>query len=114
MKNLLVQVFSLTLLLVIIISCSEDADPQFRIHNELSSKANVQIQTSGGNTININDVQSGNVTSYQTASEGNIIATVVIQNESASPTKTFFASKGNRYTIVILNGITPELRVDRE
>lgn len=95
-------------------ACSSDEDPQFRIHNERSDKANVQIQTSGGNTININDVQSGQTTTYQTAGEGVITATAVIQNEPVSPTTTFFAANDTRYTIVIQTGTTPSLRIDKE
>ena len=49
------------------------------------NKANVQIQTTGGNTININDVESGQTTEYQFVAEGNITATAVIQNETISP-----------------------------
>jgi hypothetical protein len=113
MKNILFNILSLAFL-IIIISCSAEEDPQFRIRNERSTKANVQIQTSGGNTININDVVAGQTTAYQTAAEGNVTATAVIQNESVSPTVTFFAAKDTRYTIVIQTGTTPSLRVDRE
>ncbi len=98
---------------VVMSACSDEEDPQFRIRNERSDKANVQIQTSGGNTININDVGPGQTTSYQPASEGTIVATAVIQNESVSPTATFFGAKDTRPTIVILAGVTPSLRIDQ-
>ena len=113
MKNLLLGILSLAII-VVIIGCSEEADPKFRIHNERSNKANLQIQTSGGNTINLNDVEAGQTTAFQSSAEGNIIATAVIQNESLSPKVSFFAVKDARYTIVIEAGITPGLRVDRE
>lgn len=100
--------------LITMISCADEVNPKFRIFNERLDKANVQIQTSGGNTININDVEPGETTKYQNAAEGNITATVGIQNESVSPEITFFASKDERYTIVIKKGITPSLRVDIE
>ncbi|MDP2364955.1 MAG: hypothetical protein Q8M94_14445, partial [Ignavibacteria bacterium] len=74
MKNLLISILSLVFIIAII-SCSDDTDPKFRILNERSNKANVQIQTSGGNTININDVEPGQVTAYQSASVGNITVT---------------------------------------
>lgn len=98
--------------LIPFVGCSDDPDPQFRIRNERSDKANVQIQTSGGNTININDVQGGQTTSYQPAAEGTIVATAVIQNESVSPTARFFATKDSRFTIVIQTGNPPSLRID--
>lgn len=113
MKNILVGILILAFLIALV-SCSDEADPQFRIRNERSDKANVQIQTSGGNTININDVVAGQTTAYQTAAEGNVTATAVIQNESVSPTTTFFAAKDARYLIVIQTGNPPSLRVNRE
>jgi hypothetical protein len=111
MKKILVGILNFAFLIALV-SCSEEADPQFRIRNERSTKANVQVQTSGGNTININDVEAGQITAYQTAAQGNVIVTAVIQDESVSPTVGFFATKDTRYTIVIQTGDTPSLRVD--
>jgi len=113
MKNILVG-FLILVFLIAIVSCSDEKDPKFRIHNERSTKANVQVQTSGGNTININDVEAGQTTAYQTAAQGNVTATAVIQNESVSPTAKFFAAKDARYSIVIQTGNPPSLRVNRE
>jgi len=113
MKNVILGILSLAFI-VVIAGCAKATDPQFRIHNERAEKANVQIQTSGGNTININDVEAGQATAFQTCAEGNIVATAVIQNESLSPQISFFATKDTRYTIVIQAGVTPALRVDRE
>ncbi len=113
MKNLLLGILSL-IFIVAFISCSDETDPQFRIHNERSDKANVQLQTSGGNTVNINDVGAGQSTAYQTVAVGIITATAVIQNESVSPTVTFSAAKDTRYTIVVRTGNPPALRVDQE
>ncbi|MDZ7767328.1 MAG: hypothetical protein U5K00_23415 [Melioribacteraceae bacterium] len=103
------------LLLIALSSCSDnDTDPKFLIHNERSDKANVQLQTTGGNTININDVEAGKFTEYQIAANGNIVVTAVIQNESVSPTVTFFADNDERYTIVIKTGNPPTLTVYHE
>lgn len=112
MKRILLALIGAGLLLSLT-SCSSDEDPQFRIRNEGSEKANVQVQTSGGNTININDVAAGQTTAYQSAGEGTIVATAVIQNASVSPTVTFFAANDTRSTIVILAGTTPSLRIDQ-
>ncbi|MCF8243412.1 MAG: hypothetical protein K9J16_18705 [Melioribacteraceae bacterium] len=111
--KIIIGIFSM-LLLIALSSCSDDTDPKFRIHNERSDKANVQVQTTGGNTININDVEPGQTTAYQIASKGNIIATAVIQNASVSPTLTFFADNDERYTIVIKAGDLPTLSVYNE
>lgn len=95
-------------------SCSEESDPKFRVQNERTEKANVQIQTSGGNTININEVLAGQVTGYQKVAEGNSEVTAVIQKESVSPATSFFAEKDSRYTIVIRTGTTPSLYVEED
>jgi len=112
MKNTLIRILSFAFIITII-GCSDDTDPNFRIYNERSNKANVQIQTSGGNTININDVESGQVTAYQSVSVGNITVTAGIQNEPVSPTITFNAAFDEKYTIVIQTTNPPSLRVDR-
>jgi hypothetical protein len=112
MKKMLIRIFSL-LFLITLASCGTEADPEFRIRNQRSTKANVQVQTTGGNTININDVNMGQVTAYQSTAEGIIIVTAVIQNESISPTVTFTARKDKQYTIVILTGDIPSLRVEQ-
>lgn len=113
MKKLLLGILSL-IFVIVIISCSDETDPQFRIHNERADKANIQFQTSGGNTVNINDVGGGQSTAYQTVAVGIITATAVIQNESVSPAVTFSTEKDTRYTIVIRTGNPPALRVDKE
>ena len=113
MKNVILGILGLAFI-VVLAGCAKATDPKFRVHNERASKANVQIQTSGGNTININDVGAGQSTEFQTCAEGNIAATAVIQNESLSPKISFYAVKDTRYTIVIVTGVNPVLRVDRE
>ncbi|HKJ80672.1 MAG TPA: hypothetical protein VJ954_01510 [Ignavibacteriaceae bacterium] len=112
MKKIQIGILSL-LFIITLASCGTESDPEFRVSNQRSDKANVQIQTSGGNTININDVTTGQVTAFQTTAEGNITVTAVIQNEAVSPTITFMARKDKQYTIVILTGNVPSLRVDQ-
>lgn len=112
MKNILIGILSLAFIIAII-GCSDNINPKFRVHNERTTKANVQIQTSGGNTINLNDVQPGQATAFQSAAEGNITAKAVIQDESVSPTITFYAIYDEQYTIVIQTTTPPTLRVDR-
>ncbi len=112
MKKMLIGIFGL-LFFITLTNCGTESDPEFRVSNQRSTKANVQVQTTGGNTININDVTLGQVTAYQSTAEGNIIVTAVIQNESVSPALTFMARKDKRYTIVVLAGNIPSLRVDQ-
>lgn len=113
MKRFMFSILSLAFLVLMNACTPEEAAPQFRIYNERSDKANVQIQTSGGNTININDVLPGQTTGYQSATEGAIVATAVIQNESVSPTASFYAWKDIRSTVVIQTGTTPSMRIDQ-
>ncbi len=107
MKNIIKIILSFAFA-VSIYSCSHDTNPQFRICNEQSGKVNVKVQTSESGKFAINDVKPGQTTSYQNASEGNITATAVIQNESVS----FFAKKNNHYTIVINTGKPPSLKIE--
>lgn len=113
MKNIIIGLIGV-LFVIAIFGCSNDTDPKFRIFNERADKANIQLQTSGGNTININDVEPGQTTEYQIASQGNISVTAVIQNESVSPTLTFLASNDELYTIVLKAGNPPALTVYHE
>lgn len=111
MRNTIVAAIALAFLFSMQ-SCSEDIDPQFRVRNDRPTKANMQIKTSGGNTININDVESGIVTAYQSAAPGVIEATATIQNESVSPTVSFYAYTDESYTIVVLNSNPPTLTIE--
>jgi hypothetical protein len=110
MKKILARCIILGIILVLI-GCSEE-DPQFRIRNERLDKANVQIQTSGGNTVNINDVASGQTTAFSTVSAGITAVTAVIQNEKITPSMKFNCEMDERYTIVLLTGVTPTIRVE--
>ncbi len=110
MKNLLAL---LLLFVLTTVACSSEP-PSVRVKNERTTKANVQIKMSNANTININDVQGGTATPYQEIAEGVSVATAVIQNETVSPTTQFTAAKDRNYTIVILQGQIPSLRVDSE
>jgi hypothetical protein len=95
------------------IGCSEEV-PSFRVHNERSTKANVQIKPANGNTINVNDVELGQTTPFQNISEGKTEITAVIQNETISPEITFNASNDYNYTIVVTNTNPPTLRIDSD
>ena len=113
MKNIITALAGLFWLLTLS-SCGSNADPQYRVANQRVDKANVQIKTSGGNTININGVDAGQTTAFSSVAEGNTEVTVVIQNQSVVPTTSFYAYKDNKYTIVILDGNPPALRVDQQ
>ncbi len=108
MKKLLLKIL---ILLIVLTACSSEP-PSIRVLNRRSNKANVQIKTANNNTININDVSPNQTTPYQDIEEGYHQATATIQNEKASPYIYFTTIKDRKYTIVILDGATPYLRVD--
>jgi starvation-inducible outer membrane lipoprotein len=97
---------------ILLAGCASDP-PGVRVYNQRLTKANVQIKISE-NTINQNDVFAGSTTSFQNISEGQCVATAVIQDEAVSPAMSFVATNDNRYTIVIVGGNPPTLRIDAE
>ncbi len=101
------------LLLVGMMSCSSNSRPTVRVRNDRATKANVQFKDATGNTTNINDVSGGSTSAYSDIETGHYTVTAGIQNESGSPTTTFTALKDETYTLVVVSGTTPTLRVDR-
>src|SRR5687767_604425 len=59
--------------------CKGD-DPRARIINNGPIKASVQIQTSGGNTVNINNVDPGTASAYSSYAEGQVTFTIKVSN----------------------------------
>jgi len=112
LKSTIIAVAALAVLLSFT-GCSDDP-PSVRVVNQRATKANVQFKQANGNTINHNDVESGTYSNFQDVAEGAIVVTAVIQNESVSPATTFNASNDNNYTVVILGGDPPTLRVDTQ
>ena len=112
MKSIVVAVVALVAF-ASFAGCSE-SPPSVRVANQRASKANVQIKQANGNTINHNDVEPGTMSNFQGIAEGAIVVTAGIQNESVSPTASFNGSNENNYTIVILAGDPPTLRVDEQ
>lgn len=61
--------------------CSDACDgeqPRARIVNNGSDNASVQIKTSGGNTENINNVETGTISAYSSFAAGETEFTVVV------------------------------------
>jgi hypothetical protein len=112
MKNIMLVIAALAVLTAFT-GCSDDP-PSVRVTNLRLTKANVQIKQANGNTINHNDVLLGVSSNFQDIAEGAVLVTAGIQNETVTPTTTFNASKGNNYTIVVLTGDPPALRVDQQ
>lgn len=82
-------------------SCKKcnDEDPRARILNNGSQKASVQIKTSGGNTVNINNVDAGSASSYSSYAAGQVTFTIKINTIDYE--KTVNMSKCFDYDIAI-------------
>lgn len=65
--------------------CKKDCDgenPRARIINNGTAKADVQVQTTGGNTININNVLPSTTSSYSGFAEGASTFTINVGKET--------------------------------
>ena len=82
-------------------SCKKckDEDPRARIINNGTDKASVQIKTSGGNTVNINNIDPNNASAYSSYSAGKVTYTITIK--SIDYVKTFDIGKCYDYDIAI-------------
>ena len=109
MKNL-IKYFGVLILFISFVACSSEP-PGFRVKNEFTSKANVQIKTVA-NTFNINDVQPGTITDYREVPEGKVDISAEIQTVTNEPEGSFIAQKDKNYTIVIVNSNPPVIRID--
>ena len=77
----------------------KNEDPRARITNNGTQKASVQVKTSGGNTININNVDPGTSSAYASYAPGEVTFTIVVSN--ASYVKTTTISQCYEYDIAI-------------
>src|SRR5688500_860869 len=79
MKRILPLVLA-TFLMMGLNSCKEckKEDPRARITNNGTDKASVQIMTSGGNTVNINNIDVGSTSEYASYEPGMVTFTVKI------------------------------------
>lgn len=111
--NKLITFASICLLLGYL-SCSSSNDPkppQFRVKNDGSTKASLQVKTSDGNTININNVASGTTSAYQGVAAGLVEITVNIDGDPTDYTASFTAVNNQTFTIVISATIPPTVSV---
>jgi hypothetical protein len=72
---------------------------------------NIQLKPAAGNTININDVQSGQTTNFMDVTEGAWSASATVQSSSAEPSASFTTSNDNNYTVVITNTEPPAMQI---
>ncbi len=86
--------------------------PTFRVQNTCNSDASLQVKTSGGNTININNVAPGTISAYQNVEPGIVEVTVVLQGQTNNPyTGTFVAVNNQTFTVVLKPTTPPSITV---
>lgn len=62
----------------------KNEDPRARVLNNGSQSVSVQIQTSGGNTININNIDPNQASSFQSYAPGIVDFTITVGNGGTS------------------------------
>ena len=82
-------------------SCKKckDEDPRARITNNGTQRVSVQVKTSGGSTVNVNNVDPGVTSDYANYAAGQ--TTFTLKANNVDYVKTFDASKCHEYTVAI-------------
>lgn len=67
-------------------SCKEckNEDPRARVVNNGTESVSVHIETSGGNTININNIDAGQSSSFETYAPGTVNFTITVGSGNIS------------------------------
>ncbi|MBL4624957.1 MAG: hypothetical protein JKY42_07445 [Flavobacteriales bacterium] len=75
-----------TLILVLFSGCKKckNEDPRARVLNNGTENVSVHIETSGGNTININNIDAGEVSSFESYAAGKVDFTITVGNGNNS------------------------------
>ncbi len=105
-------VMLLAAVLVSLAGCTEDA-PRVRVLNLRPTTVDVQLKPRSGSTININDVGPRSATGYVDIPATAYEVDAKVENVSASATTFFTADMDQTYTVVVLDGDPPTVRVDR-
>lgn len=77
----------------------KDEDPRVRIANNGTQQASVQVKTSGGNTVNINNVAPGATSDFASYAAGQTTFTLKVNN--VDYVKTTDVSQCHEYTVAI-------------
>ncbi len=113
-SKLLLSIILAGIFVMTLNSCKKckDEDPRARIINNGTQKASVQIKTSGGNTVNINNVDPGASSPYSSYAAGQVTFTITVK--SIDYVRTFDMGKCYDYDIAIdANNTITSLPIDR-
>lgn len=77
-----ILLFTVLALALSISSCKKcrKEDPRARIINKGNDKVSVQIMTSGGNTVNINNIQPAEISAFASYAAGEVKFTIAFQS----------------------------------
>ena len=100
MKNIL-KITCVALFAITMNSCKKckNEEPTARIINNGTQKASVQIKTSGGNTVNINNIMPSTSSAYSSYAAGQVTFTIDVQN--VNYVKTLMIENCYSYDIAI-------------
>lgn len=86
-------------------SCKKckNEDPRARVVNNGTQSISVQIQTSGGNTVNINNIDAGQTSDYSSFAVGNVTFNISVGNgnNTSEYTTTVAMEECYEYDIVL-------------
>ncbi|MCB0280751.1 MAG: hypothetical protein KDD94_14675, partial [Calditrichaeota bacterium] len=94
--------------LIFVNSCGscDDEQSSVRLINNGSGKADIQVKTSGGNTININNVLVGESSDQKTFAAGNVEFTITIQGANDPLVYNLTVENCKDYLLTIKNDNT--------
>lgn len=98
------------LMLITLAACSPES-PRVKVQNQNSQVVDVALKPPSGSTININDISSGNETSYIEVPTSNYEVDVNIENVTPNVTTHFLAEDDGSYTIVVSSSTPPAVNV---
>jgi hypothetical protein len=91
-------------ILISLFGCSDDCEnenPTVQLVNSGTGKADIQIKTSGGNTENINNVETGTSSERRSFSPGQIEFTIAIQGVAEPLVYNLTVEYCRDYTVTI-------------
>ena len=102
MKKLSILIFAFASLSLIAIGCGCDGEnPSVILTNNGTGKADIQVKTSGGNTININNIQPGTSSASETFAPGDIEFTIAIQGVADPVLYTLHSASCYDYVVTV-------------
>ena len=103
LKMKLLLIFISLCVCLSLISCDscDGENPSVQLVNNGTGKADIQIKTSGGNTVNMNNIEPGTSSDRRTFARGDIEFTISIQGVQDDIVYVLHTDFCNDYTVTI-------------